>query len=329
MEWNAWLAENLVCPRDRLRLSYDSESLVCASAHRYPVFQGVPVLLVAESEPTHWVATQALEMADGRTAGGGVDGTPVNEHGIDPFVQEAVGATCGNMYRSLIGRCTDYPIPCLRVPPGRGELFLDVGCNWGRWCMASARAGYRPVGIDPSLPAVLAARRVAAQLGVSAAFVVADARSIPFREGIFDYVFSYSVLQHLDAKNVLQSLTETRRVLKSGGQSLIQMPNAWGLRSLYGQARRGFRRARLFEVRYWTLRQLVAAFSSAIGPTRLSVDGFFSLNVQPADARLLPYRYRGLIALSEALRKLSERIPSLVNVADSVYVTSVKPLVKP
>ena len=41
----------------------------------------------------------------------------------------------------------------------RGPL-LDIGCSWGRWSLAAARKGYSVVGIDPSLGAVMAARRI-------------------------------------------------------------------------------------------------------------------------------------------------------------------------
>ena len=57
------------------------------------------------------------------------------------------------------------------------------------------------MGIDPSLDAVLAARRVSRQLGVEASFVVGDARFLPFANDSFDTVFCYSVLQHFSKEN--------------------------------------------------------------------------------------------------------------------------------
>jgi 2-polyprenyl-3-methyl-5-hydroxy-6-metoxy-1,4-benzoquinol methylase len=84
-------------------------------------------------------------------------------------------ATNGMLYIRLIGKLTDYPIPYLRLPPGEGKRFLEIGCNWGRWCIAAARMGYRPVGIDPSLKGIRAARQVALHLGIQAHYVAADA----------------------------------------------------------------------------------------------------------------------------------------------------------
>jgi SAM-dependent methyltransferase len=119
---------------------------------------------------------------------------------IDPFVQNIIAATNGMLYISLIGKLTDYPIPYLRLPSGEGKRFLEIGCNWGRWCIAAARLGYRPVGIDPSLKGIRAARQVAQQLGIEAHYVVADGRYLPFANGTFDQVFSYSVLQHFPTR---------------------------------------------------------------------------------------------------------------------------------
>ena len=99
---------------------------------------------------------------------------------IDPVVAYLIAATNGLMYRHLIGRLESYPIPDIDLPPGEGRTLLDVGCSWGRWSLAAARLGYTVIGIDPSLGAVMAARRVARQLNLAATFLVGDARHLPF-----------------------------------------------------------------------------------------------------------------------------------------------------
>jgi SAM-dependent methyltransferase len=202
--------------------------------------------------------------------------------------------------------------------------LLDVGCNWGRWSIAAARAGYRVVGIDPSLGAIAAARRVSEQMGLSASFCVGDARALPFAAESFDAAFSYSVLQHFAERDAAQALDEVGRVLREGGLATVQMANALGARSLYHQARRGFRQPRDFEVRYWTPPALKRAFESRIGPTQLSVDCYFGLGLQPGDAALLSLRARSVIAASEAMRRVAARVPSLGALADSVYLTATR-----
>jgi len=317
------LAEILVCPRDRLPLREEPGWLFCARSHRYRVVEGIPILLLSEVEQTHIEGTRSVALA----GGGDTAELPKIEVAageIDPFVKHSIGATNGSLYRHLVGKLTDYPIPRLRLPAGNNKLFLDIGCNWGRWCIAAARMGYRPVGIDPSLKGIRAARRVARQLNIDAQYLVADGRYLPFADGVVDQVFSYSVLQHLSKENTRATLREIFRVLRVGAQCEIQMPNVWGLRCLYHQARRGFRETRDFEVRYWTPGELTSVFGEAIGPARVSVDGYFSLNPQIGDLRFLPRRYRAIVRTSEALRRLSGYFPLLLYSADSLYVTATR-----
>ena len=314
---SAWATERLVCPYDRQALRYENGRLRCANGHAHRVVRGIPILFREDVPDTHWHATQAREAPE--------EGIPWGRtSGLNDYVQQAIAATGGYMYRPLIGRLTEYPIPTVRLPPGNGKSLLDLGSNWGRWTFAAAKAGYRAVGIDPSLPAVQAAYEVAAELGLEADFVVGDARFPPFRDGSFDTIFSYSVLQHFSKDDVRQTLSECSRVLASGGRLLIQMANALGVRSLFHQARRRFRTPVHFEVRYWTPRELLQAFSSRVGPSRLSVDGFFTLNAQAAEAHLLARRFRAIVALSDALRGLAGALPWLSTFADSVYIESLK-----
>jgi 2-polyprenyl-3-methyl-5-hydroxy-6-metoxy-1,4-benzoquinol methylase len=314
-----WLMGHIVCPRCKGPLAFNGEWLTCQCGHRYPVIDDIPVMLLDDVEQTHWVATHALEYY--REAG---TASPPSDGTIDPVVQEAIGATCGNLYRHLIGNLPRYPIPEIPFTAPTGTSFLDVGCHWGRWCVSAARKGWRVVGIDPSLNGIRAAKRVANALGLQVALVIGDGRYLPFAPSTFQIVHSYSVLQHFAEDDVRQCLREIGRVLEPGGESHIQMAQRMGLLNLLNQARRGFRRARLFQVRYWPLEALRTAFSEDIGPTTLSVDGFLSLNAQLVDLDLLRPAQRALVQLSHRLRRLSQHQKWLIHAADSVYVNSTK-----
>ena len=317
----ARMIEMLVCPRDKGALWQEADDLLCERGHRYAVIEGIPILLVSETKQTHIEGTRALSLAESKD----VSSLPqfrVAPDEIDPFVKNVIAATNGSLYLHLVGNLKEYPIPRLRLPAGNNKLFLEVGCNWGRWCLAAAASGYRAVGIDPSLKAIRAANRVARQMGVEATYVVGDSRCLPFSDEFFDQVFSYSVLQHLSKPDARVSLTEIRRVLRTGGGALVQMANAFGMRCLYHQARRSFREGIDFDVRYWKPADLILAFTECIGPSELSADGYFSLNVQASDLRFLPAKYRALVNVSEGLRKLSDHIPLFVKLADSLYVSS-------
>jgi SAM-dependent methyltransferase/uncharacterized protein YbaR (Trm112 family) len=323
------LDEILVCPCDRTDLTRAGDWLTCTKGHRFPIVDEIPVMLVPDVRQTAWWATSSIQQANDTVSGNRTVASlqPANlgdETTVDPYVQLAVASTGGYLYGPLVGQLRRYPIPDLRALPSDGSLFLDIGCNWGRWCVAAARKGYRPIGIDPTLEAVLAARRVTRALGVDVVLVVGDGRYLPFREESIDFAFSYSVVQHLSKEDAKMTLASTRSVLKAGGKSKIQMPNRYGVRSLYHQARRGFTEGVEFDVRYWTPGELLECFSQLVGPSRLEVDGYFGLGVQPADRPLLPRRYRAVVTASEILRTVSHHIPAAIQFADSLYVDSVR-----
>jgi SAM-dependent methyltransferase/uncharacterized protein YbaR (Trm112 family) len=316
-----WAIEVLACPIHRSPLTDVGGELGCVHGERFPIVDGIPILLRRDVRQTHPAALDSLS-PNGLHAVAAEAGTAV----VDRFVQREILKTNGYMYRSLVGGLSGYPIPRLRITPARtADLLLDVGCNWGRWSVSAARAGFRPIGVDPSLEAIRAACRVAAQLGIDAAFLVADARFLPFKPDAFDVVFSYSVWQHFDKEDTVAAMSEAARVLKPRGRASVQMANACGVRSLYHQARRGFRRARGFEVRYWRPAELKRTFADRVGDASLSADGFFSLNPQAADVELLPRRFRWIVHVSDWLRTASLRLPWLVGLADSLCVTATKP----
>ena len=149
------LSDVLACPRDKGGLHVEGDSLVCQQGHQYAVIEGIPILLVSEAEQTHIEGKRALAVAEIRDASL-LPQIAVEQGEIDPFVRNAIGATNGILYKHLVGTLTEYPIPRLRLPQGNGRLFLEIGCNWGRWCIAAARLGYRPIGIDPSLKGIRA-----------------------------------------------------------------------------------------------------------------------------------------------------------------------------
>jgi Methyltransferase domain len=178
------------------------------------------------------------------------------------------------------------------------------------------RAGYTVIGIDESLQRIMAARRVAEDLGIKAEFLVADARCLPFKPETFDVVFSYSVLQHLSEDDTATSVQSIRSVLKTGAKSYVQMANIAGLRSFTNYLRLPSPTG--FNVRYWRISEMRRVFS-LIGETDIQPDGFFGLNIQASDLDFLPLYARTIIKTSEVLRRLP-----LTTVADSVYVNSVK-----
>jgi len=247
-----------------------------------------------------------------------------SNNAVDPVVTFLIGATNGIGYKSLIGKLQTYPVPDLPLPTTTKESFLDLGCSWGRWSIAASQKGYQVTGIDPSLGAIAAGRRVCSRLNVKANLICGDARFLPFENDSFDIVFSYSVLQHLSKENTLLVLQEISRVLKKGGIALIQMPNMFGVRCLMHQAKRRFRKPQGFEVRYWNRSELRNSFESTIGRSVIFADCFFGLNLQGADIKLMSGLAQKATQCSELLKKLTFYYKPLIGIADSVFVKAVK-----
>ncbi|MBI1870477.1 MAG: methyltransferase domain-containing protein [Chlamydiae bacterium] len=343
---DSWYLDYLVCPRDYGRLRSSDHMLICPVGHRYPVVEGVPVMLLDDVKQTMQLVNGSLRRARGEVAindkvpnlyleslgmseeekQGVVQLALSGDCKIDPVVAYIIGATNGYLYKHLIGRLDSYPIPDLYIHRGSDKTLLDLGCNWGRWSISAARKGYDVVGIDVSLGAIMAAQRVSRALNLSGKikYVVADARYLPFPSSLFDHVFSYSVLQHFSKEDVSFLLPGVARVLKKKGESLIQMPNFLGIRCLYHQAKRRFRKARNFEVRYWSIPSLGKMFREIIGKTEIFVDCFLGLGVQKADLPMMLKKQKIVIISSELLKRISRFIPFLKILADSVYVRSIK-----
>lgn len=332
------LLEILACPRDYSELRLEGEKLCCAGGHSYPIVSGIPVFLLVEKDQTIGISAASLRAAVAK------DGDPLcldtvavsekerrrierdwnPESKVDAIVSYLVGATSGSGYANLIGKLTAYPIPDIPIGYGNGELLLDVGSSWGRWSVSAARKGWRVVGIDPSLGAILAAKRAFSRLGLKLAFVCGDARFMPFRDDTFRCIFSYSVIQHFSESDAEMAAAEVGRVLRHGGRAQIQMAHKGGLRSTYSRLRREYLESGSFRVRYWSLRSIRDCFEKNIGPSTIRAEAFGGLGLLIEDRNRVALKAKILIYVSATLKKLSAFLRPLIYLADSVYVISIK-----
>jgi SAM-dependent methyltransferase len=306
--------------------------------HKYPIVEGIPVFLLSEKEQTIDIAFASLEAAENSVGGPlyvdtlgiseqekcGITETWQETGDVDQVISYLIGATSGWGYASSIGKISSYPIPDIPLEEGTGELLLDVGSNWGRWSVSAAQKGWRVVGIDPSLGAIMAARRAFAGMGLDMSFVCGDARFLPFKTDVFRSVFSYSVIQHFSESDAELAVAEIGRVLRRGGSCRIQMAHKGGIRSTYNRTRQNYMSAGIFRVRYWSLGAMRRVFEKNIGSAKLIAEAFGGLGLLAEDRMYVSPRARLLIKFSELLKKLSTLIPAMISLADSVYVVSVK-----
>ena len=106
-----------------------------------------------------------------------------------------------------------------RANPLSGEHILDLACGTGvvtRQVAMLAPTPGRLVGVDHSGEMLRVARALAANAGLNAEWVEADAGDLPFAENQFDLAFCQQALQFFPDRPA--ALLELRRVLKPGSR---------------------------------------------------------------------------------------------------------------
>ena len=105
----------------------------------------------------------------------------------------------------------------------RGLSVLDLGCGGGFMTEPLAKRGAKLIGIDPSEPAIAAAREHARDAGLDIDYRIGTAEAIPLAEASVDCVAIVDVLEHVADVGVV--VAEIRRVLKPGGWLLFDTLN--------------------------------------------------------------------------------------------------------
>lgn len=125
-------------------------------------------------------------------------------------------------YDTWFGEITEQAYPRLLNLLGQdltGQSLLDVCCGTGRLTAQIAGRGARAIGLDFA-PAMIAS---AEGRGSDAAFIEADAESLPFPDKSFDQVVCSFGLLHLS--NPDRAIAEAWRVLRPGGRYLATVWN--------------------------------------------------------------------------------------------------------
>lgn len=101
----------------------------------------------------------------------------------------------------------------------KGKRILEDGCGMAQWVIYLARLGYDVVGIDYAMETLTCQKQLFPHLRL----IGCDVRHLALKNGSFDSVLSWSVVDH--CKDGPQSaLKEIYRILKPGGLLFITVP---------------------------------------------------------------------------------------------------------
>ena len=106
-----------------------------------------------------------------------------------------------------------------------GRRLLDIGCGEGRHCLAAARLGFEPTGVDYEPLAIQRAQASAreADLAQRIQFAVADVFALPFARASFDVVLDYGCLHHQKKSDWSPYRAAVLAVLNARGYFLLSV----------------------------------------------------------------------------------------------------------
>lgn len=230
----------LRCPRTRSALRRDGDRLVAAEGgHVYPVVQGIPDFrlfdppYVTREEERRRVALLAEAAASRDFAG------LVAFYETEVLKDQAPDRRAWHIEHRLslpvrAKKRLHGLVEAARFSPPKveaGAPVLDLGCGSGEALSELARVtGGSIVGIDISLEELFLARKLMEEEGTSALLVAGVAEALPFADGMFRFVYSPDVIEHVTSQP--DYLREIHRVLAPGAPTLLNSPNRFSLLTL-------------------------------------------------------------------------------------------------
>lgn len=101
------------------------------------------------------------------------------------------------------------------LAPGKDPVRLDMACGTGRL------TNYATHGLDASGEMM----RLARERHPHVEFRQASASETGFPDGMFDVVYTFHLLMHLDRHVISQIIEEAYRILKPGGRFILDIPS--------------------------------------------------------------------------------------------------------
>jgi len=108
------------------------------------------------------------------------------------------------------------------------SYLLDIGCGWGRFLLSIINNEITLVGIDINFKYLQKIKKLKSSYNIH--LIKADCEFSPFRNEIFDYIFSNSVFQHLERKKFYKTILKVQALLKEKSLLVFQIPNKHSVR---------------------------------------------------------------------------------------------------
>ena len=227
----------LACPEDHgVLVGWDGAApdatLVCAvCGQTFPVTDGLPRLLpdglregAEESPPAPNSGSARLQegewLADlsdpPRIGGGGGHSSADDEKKREIAARDEQAADYDRMLGLRLFSIPEIPLTLRYLALEPGHLLLEGGCGTGRMTPAFAARTRGVVCVDFSAESLRAARaKLPPELAARVLFIQADLSRLPLRDGVFDRVGSFQVLEHLPTHDTrARAVAEMARVLK-------------------------------------------------------------------------------------------------------------------
>ena len=105
------------------------------------------------------------------------------------------------------------------------KRVLDVGCGSGRHLVYLSQKGFETYGFDVSQSALSLAREWLREEGLHATIIDHQMEDrFPYDDAFFDAVVSTQVIHHNRMREILFTVSEIERVLRSGGVLFVTFP---------------------------------------------------------------------------------------------------------
>jgi len=114
-----------------------------------------------------------------------------------------------------------YSLGLLDTSVKKGRL-LDAGCGSGKYSVPLRMRGFDVVGMDVSFKALQMLNKSSKARELDIDIAAANIFQLPFRDGSFDLIWCYGVLQHLLSKERERAVREFQRILIKGGFLFIE-----------------------------------------------------------------------------------------------------------